>query len=475
MDHMRIYHLLPYPLQNAIISIYSLLLQKRYYGFGYSQWCEIFDNQEFWTQSQIQQYQVEKAQRLIELAVKHVPHYRRAFATIDCTRLGVLDDLKKLPILEKEVIRQNAAQLLDEQLNPQSLYQDRTSGSTGTPLVIYWPKSMFPMWLALDECRIRAWAGVKQSMPRAMIGGRPIVKGDSKGPYWRYNYLWKQLYMSSYHISDSTAPDYIKALTRYGSQWITGYGSAIALLGEWLCDNSIKFQGIKSVLTSGDNLLPGHRRAIQEGFCCKVFDNYGSAEGCLLISECEQGRMHVQPESGILEILDEKGNQCKPGEIGHMIVTGLLNDAMPLIRYRTGDLAAWSLETTCPCGRNSPLVSHIEGRADDYLLHEDGRRIGRLSTAIKKALTVHSAQIVQDKLDHAWLLIQPADGYHESHGEILKNDILSRIGTFKLDIGTVNTLPKTPVGKQRLVVRLIDNPRLKELYQTTLPEIPWRW
>ncbi|MCF6148002.1 MAG: phenylacetate--CoA ligase family protein [Candidatus Kuenenia sp.] len=469
------YHLFPYSLQNAIISAYGLVLQRRYYGNGFTQWCDTYDSQEFWTQSQIQQYQREKLQHLIELAVRHVPYYRKAFANIDCTKLKSLDDLKRLPILEKAVIRQDAMQLLDERLNPHSLYQDRTSGSTGTPLVIYWPKSMFPKWWSLAERRVRAWAGVRQSMPRAMIGGRTIVKGDSKSPYWRYNYLWKQLYMSSYHISDSTAPDYINAITRYGSQWITGYGSAISLLGEWLCKNSIKFQEIRAVLTSGDNLLPGHRRAIQEGFCCKVFDNYGSAEGCLFISECEHGRMHVQPETGILEILDENGNQCKPGEIGHMIVTGLLNDAMPLIRYRTGDLAAWSHETACPCGRNSLLVSHIEGRADDYLLHEDGRRIGRLSTAIKKALTIHSAQIVQDRLDHAWLLIHPADGYHESHGEIIRNDILSRIGIFKIDVCIVNTVPKTPVGKQSLVVRLVDSPILKDLYQTTLPEIPWKY
>ena len=91
---------------------------------------------------------------------------------------------------------------------------------------------MLPWWWALHEVRVRRWAGVSQQLPRAMIGGRPIIRGDTaRPPFWRYNRHWRQLYMSSYHISPATAPHYIAAMQRYGSQWITGYGSAIALLG----------------------------------------------------------------------------------------------------------------------------------------------------------------------------------------------------------------------------------------------------
>ena len=476
MNLMNIYYLFPCFLQNFAISSYSMVLQRRYYGEDFIRWCEIINSQEHWTQAQIEQYQLENVQRLIELASKYVPYYRKSFAySIEFNKkLENLNDLKKLPFLEKEAIRKDATQLVDERLNIHFLHQERTSGSTGTPLVIYWPKNMYPKWWAIDEQRTRFWAGVAQSMPRAMVGGRPIVKGDSKGPYWRYNYIWKQLYISSYHISNVTAPGFINAIRQYGSQWITGYGSAIALLGKWLCDHSVEKPQIRAVLTSGDNLSQRNRHDIEEGFGCKVFDYYGSAEGCLLISECEHGRMHIQPESGILEIINEHGKSCKPEEIGEMVVTGLLNDAMPLIRYRTGDLGSWSKETICPCGRMSPLISHIEGRNDDYFFLEDGRRVGRLSTAIKQSLTIHSAQIVQDSLNHAWLLIQPAENYKDSHGEIIKEDIISRIGNFDLDICTVDLIPKTSIGKQRLVVRLFNRMELAELYRRELPIIPWQ-
>lgn len=476
MDRMDLYRSLPVPLQNFSLSAYGLILQQRYYGDGYANWCALFDRQESWSRSQMEQWQLTEAQRIIELASGHVPHYRDAFrkAGVGPRTLQGLVDIRKFPFLEKESIRRDYQSLLDERRDSSRLLKDRTSGSTGTPLVMCWSREMFPKWWALHERRVRNWAGVSQAMPRAMVGGRPIVAGNSQGPYYRYNYLWKQLYMSSYHISPATAPGYVEAMVKHGSQWITGYGSAIALLGEWLRENPVPDLRVRAALTSGDDLLPSRRMAIQEGFGCRVFDNYGSTEGCMVISECEHGGMHVQPESGILEIVNEHGQACAPGEVGEMIVTGLLNDAMPLIRYRTGDLGAWATESECSCGRHSPLVSQIEGRADDYLVLPDGRRVGRLSTAIKKALSIRSAQIVQDVPDHAWLLVVAGPGYKPQHGQVVRDDILSRVGAFSLDIREVDLIPKTPVGKQRLVIRLFDRPDIVGLYHLQLPDLPWR-
>jgi len=474
---MRLYGKLPVPLQNLSLSMYGLILQRRYYGSGFSSWCEVYDAQEYFTHDQINQWQVSEVRRLVDLASKYVPYYRDVFRKmgIEAKNVQALLDLRTFPILEKEVVRQNSKRLVDERRKQSDLIQDRTSGSTGTPLVVYWPMDVFPKWWALHERRVRAWAGVSQNTPRAMVGGRPIVPGDSKGPYWRVNAIWRQLYMSSYHISPETASQYIEAMDRYGCQWVTGYGSAISLLGAWLCEHPERNLSMRAIVTSGDNLLPSHRHAIETGFHCRVFDNYGSAEGCLVISECEQGRMHVQPESGVLEILDEHDQPCAPGQLGEMIITGLMNDGMPLIRYRIGDLAAWSNQKDeCACGRVSPCISYIEGRSDEYLLMPDGRHIGRLSTAIKKSLSLRAAQIVQDAPNHAWLLISPAKGYEHRDGETVRADIISKIGAFPVDIREVEFLPRTKAGKQRLVVRLFDHPETAEIYKQQLAEIPWR-
>src|SRR5262249_56870624 len=116
-----------------------------------------------------------------------------------------------------------------EGVDRKSLWVEKTSGTTGTSLKIYLPKSMLPKYYALFEVMVRNVAGVSRDTPRAMMGGRPIVRGNTHcPPYWRYNRRWRQLYLSSYHISPSTAADYVAALQKYGSQWITGYGSAIS-------------------------------------------------------------------------------------------------------------------------------------------------------------------------------------------------------------------------------------------------------
>jgi len=157
---------------------------------------------------------------------------------------------------------------------------------------------------------------------------------------------------------------------------------------------------------------------------------------------------------------------------GEFICTGLGNDAMPLIRYRTGDYGAWAKQPRCPCGRQSPLVSHISGRTDDYLELPDGRRVGRLSTAMKSAPSVKQAQLVQDAPDHAWLLVVPDDGYRDDDGLALREDILSRIGarSIRLDIRPVAAIPPTPAGKHVLVRRIHHDPAQRDAYRELIEE-----
>jgi phenylacetate-CoA ligase len=178
--------------------------------------------------------------------------------------------------------------------------------------------------------------------------------------------------------------------------------------------------------------------------------------------------MHVIPAAGIIEIVKEDGSQCKPGEVGEIVATGLLNITMPLIRYRMGDYAAWAVDQSCPCGSPHRIITNLEGRLDDYLMTGDGRKIGRLSTAVKRSPTIHSSQIVQDRPGHAYLLVRPGHGYRSSDAVAVKEDILERIGKFSIDILEVSEIPKTMRGKTALVIRLTDRPEVVPLYNSIL-------
>jgi len=467
----KIYFALPIWAQELALSHYGRRLDSLYYGGGYERWCEHFTALEWLSVPRMREYQFEALRKIVGAALRTVPWFRELAARegVRVHDLRELDDLRRLPIMEKDPIRRDPWRFVREDYQRKRLILHKTSGTTGKSLHIYWSREALPWWWALHEMRVRNWAGVSQSMPRAMVGGRPIVPGDSAPPYWRFNRHWRQLYMSGYHISPATAPLYIDVMRQYGSRWVTGYGSAIALLGEHLLEHPADL-GITAVLTSGDTVTPRQRRSIEGGFGCSMRDYYGSAEGCCVISECEHGNLHAQPEAGILEILDEEGNPCPPGVEGEFICTGLGNDAMPLIRYRTGDYGAWSRQSACACGRQSPLVSHITGRTDDYLLLPDGRRVGRLSTAMKQAPSVKQAQLAQDALDHAWLLVVPDAGYRDDHGQALRDDVLSRIGehSIRLDVRPVPEIPPTSVGKHVLVRRLLDDEAARETYRELL-------
>jgi phenylacetate-CoA ligase len=465
---MEVYWRLPAFVQEAALSLYAAHLDRLYYGDGYEEWREKFKSWQTWSRADAEAWQSERLRALVDLAAKRVPYYKRRWQGLEWQSVRSINDLHTLPTLDKESLRQKEREFIAEGIDLKSLWKDQTSGTTGGALRVYRPVSMLRQWWALVEVAIRNVAGVGQDIPRAMMGSRTIVQGTAaRPPYWRFNRRWRQLYLSSYHVSRRTAADYVRALREYGSEWITGYGSAIAALAESALEAGITPVRLRAAIVSGDTLLPGMRNSIETFFGCKCFDSYGQCEGVSMAMECAQGRMHVIPAAGILEILREDGSPCGPAEVGEIVSTGLLNDAMPLIRYRVGDYAAWAEDQNCTCGNQQPILTNLEGRVDDYVITSSGRKIGRLA-GFRRSPSVHSAQFVQDSPGHAFLLVRPGRDYNRKDALAVRDDILSRIGELDVVIVEVPEIPKTPQGKTVSVVRLADRPDMQETYAKLL-------
>jgi len=466
---LRLYWRLPVPAQELGLSLYARRLNRLYYGGSFEEECRQIRSARWTSPEAIEAWQIARLRELLRRVSASVPYCRTALRDLESEALHSGADLRRIPVLDRQAVRQHEIEFLDERLNPEALYQDKTSGSTGTSVTVYWPPGPLRRLQAALEVRVRNVAGISRVTPRAMLGGRPIVPGDTrKPPYWRHNSFWKQLYLSSYHVSRETAPFYVGAIREAGVEWITGYGSAIAALAENAMAAGVGPIQMKAVVVSGDTLQPGMRRSIEAFFRCRCYDSYGQVEGVSMAMECGEGRLHLVPEVGIVEILDEDGRPCPPGEVGEMVATGLINDGMPFLRYRTGDFAAYATDQRCPCGSNHPIIESLEGRVDDYLVTADGRHVGRLSTAVKRSPSIHSAQIVQDRAGHAYLLVRPGEGYQSADAVPVRDDIIERIGRFDFEILEVEEIPKTPRGKTRLVVRLSERPELQSLYAEIL-------
>jgi phenylacetate-CoA ligase len=175
-----------------------------------------------------------------------------------------------------------------------------------------------------------------------------------------------------------------------------------------------------------------------------------------LVTQCEHGSYHVNPEFGVLELL--RGDQpVGPGEYGEIVATGFVNQVMPIIRYATGDLAMWK-EGSCPCGRSFPMLERIEGRRDDVIVTPEGRRIGRLDPIFKAVSSIFEAQIVQESPDLVRVYVVGSE-FNERERLELGRELQKRLGpSMRIDIVQTERIARTKSGKFRSVVNLVGRP-----------------
>ncbi len=171
------------------------------------------------------------------------------------------------------------------------------------------------------------------------------------------------------------------------------------------------------------------------------------------MSECEEGNLHVDMEVGIVEV--DRHTESEHTLTGELICTGLHNHAMPLLRYRTGDVATM-LKGPCPCGRSGQVFTQIDGRREDYVLTPNGAKVGRMDHIFKDALNVKESQILQEEADALIVKIVRRPGYSSKDEADLLTEFRTRLGGgMRIDFKYVDDIPRLPNGKFRAVVSRI--------------------
>ena len=178
-------------------------------------------------------------------------------------------------------------------------------------------------------------------------------------------------------------------------------------------------------------------------------------------TECPAGTMHDFPDVGWLEVLDDGlDHPDEPAGTGDLVATGLINDAMPLVRYRVGDrLTLPSTEgPRCACGRTLPAIAHVSGRSDDVVWTPDGRAVGRLDHIFKSDLPIVEAQVVQESRHLVRVLVVPGEGWDEHQAQVVADRTRERVGDMQVEVETVAAIPRTPAGKFRAVISKVSAP-----------------
>ena len=453
-----LYKILPVPAQNLMISFYGWYWQKRRFGGDFKQELLNFRSRNNWTEAQWREYQEQKLRDLLIHAFEHVPFYKEKYSQagfqLSDFQNFKLEDLQRLPFLEKQELREfGETSLLADNKEKGNFYS--SSGSTGTPTKIYYSPSFHQIWSAAFEVRIREWAGVDRYSARGMIGGRRVVKkGDSKGPFYRYNSSEKQTYFSAYHIGPNSVKDYLEGMVKGKVEYMTGYAMSNYFLAQEIEKAGLKAPKLKAVITSSEKLSPKMRETFRRVYQCETFDSYSGVEACGLISQTPDGYLVNSPDVGILEVLDENGNAVPAGASGEVVSTGLLNFDQPLIRYRIGDRVSLAKEGACPKNIDMPVIEKIDGRVEDKVVGPDGRTMVRFHGIFIDHQGLAASQVVQEKRDLIILRLVTDSSYSKDISEpIMIQRILSQLGSdIMVNFEYLEELPRTSSGKIKAVI-----------------------
>lgn len=329
---------------------------------------KILKNSQYQSKVKIKNYQTKEFLSILNYAVKNVKFYRDYFKinNLNLSQFKTLNDIKKLPIINKSIIKKNANDFISDKFNKKDLFYRTTGGSTGSPLKIYYDK--------VHKCKDLANTFFYMSIANNLdpinfknirLYGDKIKVNTSKKIFWKKENKNKFIY-STYHIDDDNIIYYYNHINKFKPKYIHGRPSSIILFSETLKRKKLNINfKLDCIFLDGEVLTRTQRIKIEKTLNTKVYLTYGHTEGALLGFSCGiSNNIHFAPQVGIVEIIK---NNKKDKNIGEIIVTGFNNKAMPLIRYNTEDLAKVSTNK-CICKRNYICVKEVLGRTNSYVL-----------------------------------------------------------------------------------------------------------
>jgi phenylacetate-CoA ligase len=452
-----IYERVPSPLQSTIVSVRGLQNARARYGREFHAAVEGMMGGQWRSADEWEALQAGRLGSLLDYARANVPFYR------DLPRppagASVAEMLRSLPLLAKASVRADPRAFHSRELPRLPVVRFRTSGTTGAPLeMVHTHHAHATLWAGME----RFWraAGVRSGDRRlSFTGNRVVPDASSRGPFGRVDRANARMLMSVYHLGEQTVDRYLDEMERFRPAFLDGYPSALLVCARRLLQTGRRLR-VVACFPTAETLSAEDRAVLEAGFGTRVYNQYGSAEGATLVTECPAGSLHVNPEVGTLEVLRDDGTEASPGEVGWVVLTTLLNHAMPLLRYRIGDMAAAAPPGRCACGRQMPVVGEIAGRQDDVVVTRDGRRIGMLSFNVFKWTTgIAASQIVQETVDHFVLKLVPGEGYDSRQAEVAVAALRERVGAdVRVDVQVVDDLPRGANGKFRAVVSRVPAP-----------------
>lgn len=369
--------------------------------------------------------------------------YRRLYMDADIQKKDIksLDDIKKLPIITKEMIKTHGTELLT--VPRWQLLKNHTSGTTGSPLMVYedWPS----IWReqAYLYC-YRRRCGYTYGQPLVSLRGN-LEKQD----IYLKVHISNTLYLSSYNINENTINIYYEQIKKHRPIAIEGYPSSLYALALLMRDHHFQLH-IPVAFTSSETLLDYQRSLIEQQFDTTIFDHYGTTERTISLNESVNHNGYYEDPGYSINEYTEDGE----------LTTSLINQAFPLIRYEGNDIMEIEKQEQ---GMAQLKVKAISGRKSACIVGKDGTQYScaLLTRVFKDIRTIDSAQFVQREKGIIELNVVAGIGFTVEDENKLRTSVIKQLGehnfVFIIKKVSLNEMIYSKSGKFNYVVNLMNN------------------
>lgn len=366
------------------------------------------EQSQWWPAEELRRQQLLQAGALLDHAYRQLPFYRDRLAEAGHLpgRPPTPEVWARIPILTRAELQQAGEALYCPEL-PEghgATYELSTSGSTGRPVKV---RGSRLTQLFYDVLTVREHLWHRRDFSGTLAAIRAFPDGVAVYPRGARNRAWGRALQGLFATGPSVmlsvgsrAEEQLEWLQRRQPDYLLTYPSALREVLLLCRERGIALPGLREVRTLSEVLPAATRELCREVWGLPIVDMYSTQEAGYLALQCpEREHYHVQSEAMLLEVLNPEGEPCGPGEVGEVVITPLMNFAMPLIRYAVGDLA--EVGPPCPCGRGLPVLTRILGRSRDALVYPDGRKAWALIAEFNytQIPALRQFQLVQHAVD----------------------------------------------------------------------------
>lgn len=406
---------------------------------------------QFLSADQLADLQLTKLRDMLAFAYDLNAFYRKRFDACGFQPgdLGSLDDMSRLPILTKDDIRAGLFNSFSDGYTKEACIHNRTGGSTGVPLHTYMDMAAVSFKKAATE-RHNGWANLYPGDRLAAVWG-DTDKPQPLKVRIREALTNRAVYLDTLKFDRAHLDRFVADIRALRPAVMMGHAHSIFRFAEYTREQGIDDIRFKGIITTAMVLSDSERTVIEEVFRSPVFNRYGCEELSIISSECEaHDGMHVFGEGLYVELVGDNPDQPR-----RLVITDLVNRAMPMIRYEIGDYGSWQ-PGKCSCGRGLPRLKEVSGRTADFLYRPDRTPVFGIS--ILDTFVIHingfkQVQIVQDKYDHLEFLIVKDGTFTDDSLVKLRASVVEIFGAdMRFDITYVDKIEQTERGKFRFSI-----------------------